>query len=76
MAGTVILSRVQRAWMLRHDQWQSQKEIAEELGLSVRMIQKYLNTTWLDEKGIHVVPSEDRHSFQVSRDVEGIPIKV
>jgi len=54
MARPLDLDKVKQAWDLRR-QGKQQKEIAEELKLSLRHIQNYLSIDWLAQRGMRAL---------------------
>ena len=54
MARSLDLDKVEQAWNLRR-QGKQQKEIAEDLGLSLRHIQNYLSIDWLSQRGMRAL---------------------
>ena len=54
MTRILDLDKVKQAWDLRK-QGKQQKEIAEELGLSLRHIQNYLSIDWLTQRGMRAL---------------------
>ena len=54
MTRPLDLDKVKQAWNLRR-QGKQQKEIAEELSLSLRHIQNYLSIDWLAQRGMRAL---------------------
>ena len=54
MTRPLDLDKVKQAWNLRRQDKQ-QKEIAEELNLSLRHIQNYLSIDWLAQRGMRAL---------------------
>ena len=54
MTRILDLDKVKQAWDLRK-QGKQQKEISEELGLSLRHIQNYLSIDWLTQRGMRAL---------------------
>ena len=54
MTRLLDLDKVEQAWNLRR-QGKQQKEIAQELSLSLRHIQNYLSIDWLAQRGMRAL---------------------
>jgi hypothetical protein len=64
MSRTVDVGLVKRALRLRK-QGETQQKIADKLGMSLRTVQNYLNSKWLQERGLSAVEDHPIHCSDV-----------
>jgi len=64
MSRTIDVGLVKRALRLRK-QNETQQEIADKLGMSLRTVQNYLSPKWLEEKGLNSAENHPIHRSDV-----------